>query len=236
MENWLSIVVFVYLIGMVLHGHHKGFIKLAVSMAALVASIIIVHIAMPNITRLLKEKTPVYTTIQESMGKMAETYIGSLDSQELPAYQRLAIEKMDLPQQLKNALIENNNNEVYQMLGVNAFIDYISSYLANLILNTISFVAMFILVYVIIQILMSWLDLVAKLPILSGINQLAGAVLGGLQGLIFLWILCLIVTACSSTEWGRAIIRQIESSAWLSFLYDFNILSRIVMGAIKAMF
>lgn len=233
MKNWLSIVVFVYLIGMVLYGHHKGFIKLAVSMVALAATIILVNIAMPGVTSLLKEKTPIYTAIQGSMEKIATAYEGNQGSEELPAFQRQAIEQMNLPQQLKQVLIENNNNEVYQMLGVHAFIDYVTSYLANIILNIIGFVAMFIIVYIIIQLAMRWLDLVAKLPVLSGMNQLAGAVLGGLQGLVFLWILCLIVTACSGTEWGMAVIKQIESSTWLSFLYDFNLLSKIVIGAIK---
>ena len=32
--NWLEIAAAVYLLGMVLYGHHKGFIRLAVSAAA----------------------------------------------------------------------------------------------------------------------------------------------------------------------------------------------------------
>ena len=37
MDNWLEIVVGIYLLGMILYGHYKGFLRLAVSMAALVS-------------------------------------------------------------------------------------------------------------------------------------------------------------------------------------------------------
>ena len=47
MKNWLEIVVGVYLLGMILYGHYRGFIRMAVSMVALIATFAIVRIAMP---------------------------------------------------------------------------------------------------------------------------------------------------------------------------------------------
>ena len=49
MENWLSIAAGVYLLSMVLYGHYRGFIRLAVSMVALVAALAIVHVSMPKV-------------------------------------------------------------------------------------------------------------------------------------------------------------------------------------------
>ena len=46
MENWLSIAAGVYLLSMVLYGHYRGFIRLAVSMVALVAALAIVHVSL----------------------------------------------------------------------------------------------------------------------------------------------------------------------------------------------
>lgn len=37
---------------------------------------------------------------------------------ELPVVQRIAIEQMKLRQSVKDILLENNNSEIYQMLGV----------------------------------------------------------------------------------------------------------------------
>ena len=155
--------------------------------------------------------------------------------EDVPSVQRTIIENLNLPQNVKSALIENNNHEVYELLGVNAFADYIGNYLADMILNSVGFVLMFAIVYLLIKLVVRWLDLIARLPILSGMNKIAGALLGGVQGLIFLWILCLVLTACSGTSWGMTLIRQVEASKWLSFLYEHNFLNAIVLSVIHGM-
>lgn len=234
MENWLTIVVGIYLLAMVLYGHYRGFIRLAVSMVALVATLVIVNLAMPQVSAFLRERTPISSMVKEAL----ENAIDINDPEEeaeLPSAQRTAIENLNLPEQLKEMLIENNNNEVYDMLQVDVFTDYIGAYLSNVIINIIGFIFLFVVVYALIHIVMRWLDLMAKLPILSGINQIAGALLGAAEGLVFFWIFCLLVTACSGSGWGMAVIRQIESSPWLAFLYTHNILVRIVTGVLHGM-
>ena len=220
MENWLSIAVAVYLIGMVLYGHYKGFIKLAVSAVALIITFATIHVAMPQVTDFLKNNTKIYSSFEQSM-KDAMKLDENADSEE-PSGQRSIIEGLELPKQLKDALLENNNNEVYKVLGV-----------ANSILNIVGFLVLFVVVFAALNILTVWLDLVARLPILSGINKIAGGLLGGIEGLIFLWIICLFITAFSGTAGGRALIQQIESSAFLSYIYNHNLLGSFVMTVVK---
>lgn len=236
MNNWVEIVVAVYLLGMILYGHYKGFIRLAVSMAALIVTLIIVHVAMPKVTVFIKENTPVYSWIVEHTKNTMESAIGIEDDIQMPAKQRQAIENLPLPQDVKEMLLENNNSQMYEILGVNAFIEYIGNYLANMILNWGGYVIMFFAVYIFLRIVMKWLDIMAKLPVLSGMNQIAGAILGGVQGLFFLWLMSLLLTACTSASWATAILRQVEASAWLSFLYDYNLLSKLALGILKGIY
>lgn len=141
MENWLSIAAGVYLLSMVLYGHYRGFIRLAVSMVALVAALAIVHVSMPKVTEYLKENTSIQQTLSNSMKQAAgiglpeETGDEEEKDEDVPSVQRTIIENLNLPQNVKSALIENNNHEVYEFLGVNAFVDYIGNYLADMILN-----------------------------------------------------------------------------------------------------
>lgn len=227
--NWLAVVVGVYLISMVLYGHYKGFIRLAVSMASIIVTLFLVNLAMPQVTSYLKDNTAIHTMVESNLKKAFEIDQISSKESELPAQQRTLIEDLKLPKQLKDGLIENNNNEVYQILGVEAFTDYVASYLSGIMINIIGFFLLFILIQVILRILVRWLDIVARLPIISGLNKIAGALLGGLEGLIFLWIACLIVTALSGSEFGMSMINQIESSKWLLFLYDNNIFRTAIM-------
>ena len=79
-----------------------------------------------------------------------------------------------------------------------------------------------------------WLDLIAKLPILSGLNQIAGAVLGAAEALVFIWIACLVFTALSGTALGRGVLAQVEASVWLSWLYDHNMLTLMIFGILQS--
>ena len=149
---------------------------------------------------------------------------------QMSAQQRQIIEEMRLPDTLKDLLIENNNSRIYEALGVTRFQEYIGSYIANTILNVVAYVMMLIVVYLLIKVLVSWLDIVTRLPILSGMNKIAGAILGGVQGLLFFWIAALLLTAFATTAWGSFLLMQIETSTWLSVLYHINPISRIALG------
>lgn len=233
-ENWLQTAVGIYLLGMVLYGHHRGFVRLAVSMTALVVTLAAVHFAMPYVGTFIRDNTPVCDWITNSLSDTIGLYDDpASDAGRMPEEQEHFIEELRLPDDLKTFLIENNNREVYDTLGVDAFTEYIGNYLANVIVNFVGFVVLFLVIYIALKLLARALDLVAKLPILSGVNQLAGALLGGLQGLLFLWLASLPVTAFATTSWASAILDQIESSTWLSFLYHYNLISYLAMGIVR---
>lgn len=236
-EHWLSIGVGVFLLSMVLYGHYRGFLRMAVTMTALILSLVVVRVAMPYVTGVLKENTAIHQAIGQGLLNLAGVSEAELEEPEsrLPAQQREAIEQLKLPEQMKEVLLQNNNNEIYRLLGVDAFMDYLGAYLANMVLNVLGSIILFVVVFVLIRLLVSWLDLVAKLPILSGINQIAGAVLGGLQGLFALWIAGLIVQACASMPWAQAVLAQIEGSLWLGFLYHNNVFNWLFLSILNSL-
>lgn len=231
-EHWLEVITGVYLAGMVLYGHYKGFIRLVVSALALIITFTVIHFAMPHVTSYLKNETPVYGWLKNGVEKaigldeLSESFANHEN-------ESLIIDGLELPQKIKHVLEKNNNGETYRAMGVKLFRDYVSGYLTDTILKIVVFLLLFILVFVALQVLVIWLDLIAKLPILSGTNKIAGAILGGVEALIFVWIACLAAAALSGTGIGAAVMRQIESSRWLLWLYDHNMLLYFVMGIIQ---
>lgn len=234
-KHWLSVGTAVFLLAMVLYGHYRGFLRIAVSMVALIATLIIVRMGTPYMTNFLLQNTGIHAAMERGLLGIAGAGEVSEEEVQLPAGQRMLIEHLNLPEQMKEALIENNNNEVYSLLGVDAFMDYIGAYLTNMVLNVVCSIVLFLIVYIGIRLIMRWLDLLARLPILSGMNQIAGAILGGVQGLLILWILCLVVTVCSATVWGRAVLEQIETTPWLFFLYKNNIFNWLIVGILNSL-
>ena len=78
-----------------------------------------------------------------------------------------------------------------------------------------------------------WLDQVARLPIISELNQLAGALLGGVAGLLIIWLAGLIIKACSGMVWAQPVLIQIEKSWWLSLLYQNNLFNWLFLCILK---
>ena len=237
-EHWLEIITALYLIGMVIYGHHKGFIRLAVSATALLITIVTVKYAQPYVIDWLKYDTGIYETMKENMVESIgiDEILDEMGLQESTQKEDewMIIEELPIPAQMKNLLVENNNIEVYKIMGVEFFRDYVGGYLADLILRAAVFLVLFLVVYIGLQILMVWLDLIARLPIISGINKLAGGILGGVQAMIFIWIACLILTMFSRTELGGIALSQVDQSPWLSWIYDHNLLSYLVLGLIRS--
>lgn len=232
--HWLEIVTAVYFAGMVCYGHRRGFVRIAVSTAAMLFTLIAVKVAIPYATNWIKYHTPVYDKVKESMVEhvkldeiLEQMHIAENIQRE---DEWKIIENMPIPELIKEKVIENNNLEVYKEMGVNYFQEYIIGYLADTILNAVIFVTLYVIGYVAIQLLVKWLDLIARLPVLSGINQIAGALLGGAQAMLIIWIICLLVTALSGTEIGKMILELIAESKWLSWIYGHNLFTYLFLG------
>lgn len=233
-EHWLSVGTGVFLLAMVLYGHYRGFLRMAVSLAALILSMVVVRVAMPYITTYVRENTGIQQMVEEAVVKSVGLEELQQDIQ-LPAEQRQAIEQLQLPQQLKDMLLENNNNEIYRLLGVDSFLKYIGAYLSNTIINMIGSLVIFGAVYFAIRMMVRWSDLISRLPIISGMNQITGAILGGIQGLLLVWIGCLMISFFSETLWAQAALDQIQASPWLQFLYQNNLINLIFISILQSL-
>lgn len=232
--HWLEVLTAVYLLGMTLYGHYKGAIRLAVSAAATAIVLAAVNVATPMVMNWLEHDTPVYEYVKENVAERMELEALLENMHLTEKLQRedewYIIEELQLPAQIKEKLIENNNIEVYKELGVQHFQEYIAGYLAGVILKALVFVSLFIVGSILLHVAVRWLDLIAKLPILSGMNKIAGAFLGAVQAMLFLWIACLMITALSGTPAGKIFTEQIASSKWLTWIYEHNLLTRLFLG------
>lgn len=233
LEHWLSIGTGVFLIGMMLYGHYRGLLKQCVSLGALILTIIIVKLATPYMTGFIKENPSIRQGAANAILSISGWEEPSAEEIELPSAQRMTIERLNLPQSVKDVLLENNNSEIYHMLGVDRFAEYVSMYLADMLINAIGSIILFIAVYILIHLIVKWLDLIARLPILYGLNHIAGAFLGLAQGLLFLWVAGFVLSLFSATPTGRMLEEQIYASPWLTFLYRYNLINLILGGIVK---
>ena len=65
-SRWLEVAVAAYLIGMMLYGHYRGFIRIAVSVMSLFITLFAVRVAIPQTAAWLEHNTALYETMKES--------------------------------------------------------------------------------------------------------------------------------------------------------------------------
>lgn len=161
-------------------------------------------------------------------GHTTEDVKQSIMDAEIPKQMQIAaIEGADLPEVFKNLLLENNNSEVYQKLGVTTFAEYVSQYFAKLIIEIIAFLITFIFATIVIRAIVFALDFVTALPVLGILNRLAGVLVGSTISLIIVGILFIVITLLYTTNIGKQAMTMINEDQILSFLYENNIIMKI---------
>lgn len=228
-------------------GFRKGFVRKLAAMLSLVLSIALVSAFLPYITDFLKEHTPVYSCIVQQCERAVERQAsgllpekaaaGSADGQEKPLgkltriEQTALIDQLPLPKQLKELLLDYNNEEGYQGLRVSGFQDYLVNFIATGILNVAAFLVSVIVVQLLLWAVFTVLNVMANIPVIRMVNRIAGLLLGLLQWLFLAWLFFLILSMFSGTEAGLVLMNMVEQSELLSMLYESNLFLRIVLHA-----
>ena len=144
--------------------------------------------------------------------------------------QRVVIEHAEIPEVFKELLKENNNSEIYEMLGATSFVQYVAKYLARVILNIIVFLAVFLVLTIIIRSVIFALDIVTELPVVGMINRLAGMMIGIVTSYVIVSILFTFIVLLFQTSFGQNMYALIESSPVLTFLYNNNLVLRLALS------
>lgn len=229
--SWLFWILLVLFALFVIQGVRKGLVRTAVSMVFFILVIVAVSWLNPYVSDFIREKTRWQEQIRErTESLLAEGLSESApEGQEDLGNQEEFIRELPLPDGMKDLLIENNTLEGYQTLAADTFADYLSGYIAYGIINGIAFIISFIIAIILIRLILYAVDLLTDLPVISGINRLGGALLGAVQGLLWLWIIFLVITVLYDTAVGGILMDQINGDPVLSWLYDRNYLMNIIM-------
>lgn len=108
--------------------------------------------------------------------------------------------------------------------------------LTDMLITGVSFIVTLIIVTIVVWLAFKALDLISKLKFLNFVNKFAGTALGFAEGLIIVWTLCGIIPMISTTTFGQKLITDISSSRLLTFIYENNLISKILSASIIGFF
>lgn len=212
-----------------LMGIKRGFIKTVFMLFSTIAAILLTVLLSPYVSKMMQNNDRILNYVMERVEQGID--FGDEETQE-----DSFIEGLGLPSFLEKALVENNNSDIYDTLEVERenIKHYVSLYVAIIIIKAIAFILTFIVLLLLLGLLCRVLDIVAKLPVLHGINKLLGCAAGIVQGIVIIWLLCVFLTAISGTALGRDIFEMIDESRFLTYIYDNNLIITFVTSVFKS--
>jgi len=113
-------------------------------------------------------------------------------------------------------------NDILMKVGAEA-----ANATAELLINIISFVLVIIVCKILISLISKSLSFISKVPVISFLNRILGGVLGGLKGILLLYILFLVINFLP-TNITEKTINDINESKIASKFYKENLIIDIL--------
>ncbi|WP_405726827.1 CvpA family protein [Anaerotignum sp.] len=222
----LDVAVLAVILGCAAAAWRKGFLRAAFGFLPMLAALVGTRAASPYVGKFLRGTVlfdSLSGSIRDSMGLDVAIKEGTMQTQ------TEIIEAMPLPDFLKEALLENNNPVIYQLLDVESLKEYIAGFLANVCVNILSVILAFLLIYIAVTIVLNALHLFSKLPVLSFFNHCMGFLVGGMKGMFFVWLGFVVLTFFQCRADLSGLFSAMEKTYVANILYENNILQQLIL-------
>ena len=223
--NGLEIIVLGFIAVCGLIGFFTGFLRAAYSLLAGILVLAFVTWATPKVTVFLEENTGFGQMIQDKCIDYIE-YQDELQS-DAEGLQSL------IPEEMLEGIAGYAAETAGEALQEAGLYEEIAGVIAHYILEGIAFLLMMLTGGILTHWLAHALDLASRFPALKGPNKIMGAVFGVGKGLFLVWVFFVVLTLLGGGESGNMLLSSIEESPILNFLYQNNILLRILMGFLE---
>lgn len=138
-------------------------------------------------------------------------------------------EIIKLPKVLEELLATTASRE-YGTQVMDGFYHYMADIMGRLFIDFLSFFIIFIMVRIILTIIAHILNGFAKLPILRGLNQLGGAILGVVKGAIIVFLLMVLLIPFAAIPDQGVLKEGLEKSILTRTLYNHNPILYLIKG------
>ncbi|MBO4890513.1 MAG: CvpA family protein [Lachnospiraceae bacterium] len=226
----LIIVLAVLLFGAV-KGYRRGFLRLAVWFAGLIAVLFIVTKISPYVSDFLIKNTSLYDNVrQRIIVAYEEKNANDIPDDSFRGDERenRVIDSFGFPDLITNSIKSNNTSEIYDRLAVTLFKDYISGYLSALSIKAGTFVGLFVILAIIQCVLFLAIKILEKIPVLRTFNRLLGMATGITLALVLVWVFFIAVMMFFGRSFGAWVFSQVKASRILTYLFNNNILFELV--------
>lgn len=238
--NWVLIIVLAVLALSAFVGYHKGMLRIVYSLISWMIVLAFVSWAKPQINLYLLENTVIFDRIEEycegvirvsssEQVEMTQQQTEDVLLEELGSDDMLAELGVSVPESVLNGIMEKTAGATETFLDESGLYTAIAEGLANFILEGISFLVALVMAWLVVHIISQLLGIVSRIPVIKGLNRTLGLLVGTIYGFMIVWLGFYVTALGSASEMGQVIVSYIYENAFLTFLYENNIVLTMIM-------
>lgn len=233
-SGFLLMCTLIFLVYMSYMGSRKGVIRLVYNIAALILSMVLSQCLAAAVTGFISQNTSLYETVREQTDKYVQDNIRSELAE--AAAGSSAADVLSLPKVVSDVLYDSDSaggeaekilNSDIASVGADKVCGYISEVLAAIVTKALISIIIFVIVIIAINVLGNAMNILYYIPGINTLNKAAGAIVGFAQGLIIIWIVCIVIMMFAGTEAGNTLYSAIDGNKVLSFIYDTNLFAKL---------
>lgn len=231
--NWVFIAVLSLLTWEMIRGYRRGLLRTVFSLISWAITLVFVMWASPYIEDYLLEHTSLYENIQtrcaEKIRDAAEQGVQK-PLGEHSQYGNLAELGINLPDGVLDSIRKTTGEAAFEFLEGNGIYEELAKGMAGFVIQGISFFVAMAAAWILLYVLSKAIGIVAKIPVIHGVNKILGIFAGALYAVVLVWIAFYLIALTSAGEWGREMIAYIYQNPVLQFLYENNLVITILLN------
>ena len=211
---WVDGLIVIIVIFAIIQGYRRGFVHTFIHTVGWILAVVLGFIWYPDVIGFLKEKTGFYDAIRERIAeRVAENAGNTADSV-----------MTGIPEVIRDLLDKAIDS------ATNAIAVSLSENLTSLIFNIIGFLAVAAAIKLFLMTLTFLFSKEKNDGFIGGIDGFFGLLAGALKGVILIYILLAFMVPVTSLSGSSFLIDQLDGSVLGSYLYDNNLILRMVKG------
>lgn len=217
--NWTDIAVLVIILGFTVIGVKNGFLYSVFRLVSYILSVVFAIKFYPLLSAML-QKTIVYTSIKtavvNSLIKQQSESVSAIKQNSAQAI----VDTLKLPGFLKDSLIKKITEA--EIFDISKIIDSIGAEIATMVINILSVILIYLMIRFGLIFAKVIIKTIARIPVFKQLDKTGGLVLGAIEGIFVVYILCAVIILFSAFPKFATTIDSIEQSQFANYFYENN--------------
>lgn len=231
MHYIIDLITIGIITGAVLIGKRKGFLKSSYNVLSFVITAILVVSLQDPFCDFLAQSTLGenirLSVFEQVTGKAEENQEAFTESEDVSSVSQIG-EEMGLPDFMMKFFDEKLEEQTQAVETIkNSALATLADAVTELILKIISILLLFVIVRISVFLLLQILGALFKLPVLKSINSVLGILIGTVNGLIVIYIVCAVITLLIPSDSLGVVVEMIDSTLLTKYFYNNNLLIEI---------